>query len=624
MSIEPRKKDSARDKSQNVGGQEAPVDVYGRAVKGGAWLFILRGFMMLLNFVRLPIVVRLLTPYDFGLLRIGTLLTGMAGSFTDLGVRTALVQRREHTQEHLNVVWTIDIIRTLIIFCILYLVAPYAATFFGGSGRFAQGHLLQPDVLVQRLRAANDPASQYLVAELPESTRQMLSGYDPAGRVPEALQERLIEELNRLVEGPILYELASLANVQISESASGDAGERDRLALNRRILEEAFEGVIKPDISDRRTTVLVIRLLALSMVLAAFSNIGTLYFVKELNFRKKVELEIISQLTGFVVTVSLAYMYRNVWALVFGRISEVACTCVLSYVMHPYRPRLCFDLNKARELWRFGKHIMGIATLKYFCLNGDDLVLGRMLGTAALGFYEKAFKIGDMVASEIGNKVAAVAFPAYSKVQDNAVKLRNGYLKSLRLTTLLVFPAAGGLIALAPEITEVVFTAKWLPMVPAMQILCLLGPLKCMQREPIFLAMGRPEVVTRLTIIRFILMAATIYPLTALWGMVGTSLCVLGGAVLMQPIASYELKKLLGVPLREVCGILFYPALGTLIMMLCLVVVKSTIASVGVFWLTALIGLGVVTYVGCLLLLGVLSPRYEPLAPVRDVLRGLK
>lgn len=229
-----------------------------------------------------------------------------------------------------------------------------------------------------------------------------------------------------------------------------------------------------------------------------------------------------------------------------------------------------------------------------------------------------------MVASEIGNKVAAVAFPAYSKVQDNAVKLRNGYFKSLRLTTLLVFPAAGGLIALAREITEVVFTAKWLPMVPAMQILCLLGPLKCMQREPIFLAMGRPEVVTRLTIIRFILMAATIYPLTALWGMVGTSLCVLGGAVLMQPIASFELKKLLGVPLREVCGILFYPALGTLIMMLCLVVVKSTIASVGVFWLTALIGLGVVTYVGCLLLLGVLSPRYEPLAPVRDILRGLK
>ena len=185
-----------------------------------------------------------------------------------------------------------------------------------------------------------------------------------------------------------MYELASFANVKISEYTAGDAGERDRLALNRRILEEAFEGVIKPDISDRRTTVLVIRLLALSMVLAAFSNIGTLYFVKELNFRKKVELEIISQLAGFVVTVSLAYMYRNVWALVFGRISEVACTCVLSYVMHPYRPRLCFDLNKARELWRFGKHIMGIATLKYFCLNGDDLVLGRMLGTAALGFYE--------------------------------------------------------------------------------------------------------------------------------------------------------------------------------------------------------------------------------------------
>ena len=185
MSIEPRKKDSARDKSQNVGGQEAPVDVYGRAVKGGAWLFILRGFMMLLNFVRLPIVVRLLTPYDFGLLRIGTLLTGMAGSFTDLGVRTALVQRREHTQEHLNVVWTIDIIRTLIIFCILYLCcALMRRPSLAGRAGLPRVICCSPDVLVQRCAPLNDPASQYLVGGTARVDAQVLRENDPAGRVP--------------------------------------------------------------------------------------------------------------------------------------------------------------------------------------------------------------------------------------------------------------------------------------------------------------------------------------------------------------------------------------------------------------------------------------------------------
>jgi O-antigen/teichoic acid export membrane protein len=613
----------------NSGGQDdSRMDVYGRSVKGGAWLIALRAFVIVLSFVRLPIVLRLLAPYDFGLLHIGALLTGMAGSFTNFGLQTALIQRKDNTPGHLNIVWTINIIRGLVIFCFLYLVAPYAVIFFDGSGRFEEGHIVRPEALVERLQSDDDLLSEYLVSGFSEPTRRMLDEYDDSAGVSASLEASLVDELNEVVEGAAIYDKDRFAGVELSKYSQNLAvaaeGSRDDVRFNRRLLEESFEGIIKRDILDRQMATLVIQVLAMSVVLAAFRNIGTMYFTKELEFKKHAMLQAGTEAVSFVVTVSLAFVYRNVWALVFGRVSGVVCSIILSYIMHPYRPRVSFDLSKAKELWGFGKHLFGIGILKFFCLNGDDIFLGRMLGTTVLGFYQQAFRIGNMVATEVGNKVSTIAFPAYSKLQDNVAKLRNGYFKSLRLTTMVVFPAAGGLIVLAPEITEVVFGVNWLPMVPAMQILCLLGPLRCMQRGPVFMAMGRPDIITKMSALRLVLMVATIYPLTIKWGMAGTSLCVLGVGIVLQPIGIYELQKLIGAKMRDILKILSYPATATLVMMLCIYFAKNAISSVGAVLLGALVGLGVVVYLAVIFLLSKLSPDYDALESVRDITRGLK
>ena len=100
--------------------RDSQMDVYGRSVKGGAWLIGLRGFMFLLNFIRLPILLRLLVPYDFGLFHISVLMTGMVGSFTNFGLQSALIQRKHNTDTHLNVVWTVGILRGLVLFGILF------------------------------------------------------------------------------------------------------------------------------------------------------------------------------------------------------------------------------------------------------------------------------------------------------------------------------------------------------------------------------------------------------------------------------------------------------------------------------------------------------------------------
>ncbi len=604
------------------------TDVYGRAVKGGVWLVGMRVFMAVVSFVRYPILMRLLAPHDFGILGIGTLMIGMVASFSELGLQTALIQRKEHDSAHLNVVWTVGIIRGLVLFALLYLAAPYVAVFFDGSARFDGKDIHNAARLVEKLNDSEDALSRYLVSNFTDTTRGMLDEYDSAEGVSDRLNSALVDELDKVVTGQVIYDAERFRDVELSGYAlrliEQSDEDRDNLRFNRRLLDEAYAEIIKRDVLDRQTATLVIQVLAISVLLGSLRNIGTMYFTKELEFSKLVILRTSSEIVTFCITVTLAFMYRSVWALVFGRLGGVVSGFVLSYVMHPYRPRLSFDLAKARELWGFGKHLFGMTILRFLYMHGDDVFLGKMLGATALGFYQQAFKIGTMVSTEIGGKIQTVAFPVYSKLQDNVAKLRSGYFKVINTTTLIVFPVAGGLIALAPEITEVVFGAKWLPMVPAMRILCLFGPLRCMQRASVFMAMGRPDILTRLMIIKFLLMAVSIYPLTVKWGMVGTSFCVLGADLILQPFGFYELQKLIDAKARDVLKALSFPFFATLAMMLGVYLTKIAIGSAGAFWLIFLVVMGGATYSVFLLLASRFSSEYDALAIIRDVAKGLK
>lgn len=138
------------------------------------------------------------------------------------------------------------------------------------------------------------------------------------------------------------------------------------------------------------------------------------------------------------------------------------------------------------------------------------------------------------------------------------------------------------------------------------------------------MAMGRPDILTKTTVIRLLIMVATIYPLTVKWGMAGTSLCVLASGVVLQPILSYQLQKLIDAKTRDVMKILSYPFFATLIMALCVYFTKSAIPTIGVVSLILLVGLGAGIYFILIVLLSKISSDYDALTLARDIVKGLK
>jgi lipopolysaccharide exporter len=325
----------------------------------------------------------------------------------------------------------------------------------------------------------------------------------------------------------------------------------------------------------------IIQVIGLSLLLQGFTNIGVIYFHKELEFNKEFIYQFAGTLADFIVAVSAVLILRNVWALVLGSLAGNAAGFIVSYLIHPYRPHLSSDFGKAKELFGFGKWILGANILIFLITQGDDIFVGKLLGATALGFYQLAYRISNMPSSETSRVISKVTFPAYSKLQNDLPKLREAYLKVLQVTAFLSFLIAGLILVLAPDFTRIFLGEKWMPMVPAMMALCIFGVTRSIGATmgPILYSVGRPKIQTKLSSIQLIAMAVIIYPLTIQWGILGTSLAVVIPNILVLILITREAKNIIEFSYKDFFMSIIAPLIAVFIMFFAIFLKQSLLPS---------------------------------------------
>ncbi len=328
----------------------------------------------------------------------------------------------------------------------------------------------------------------------------------------------------------------------------------------------------------------VIRIIALSIIFTGFRNIGLLYFQKELHFNKLFFYEFFSTLIELCLAISLALILRNVWALVWAGLAGQFARLILSYVVHSYRPRLRFDKGEFTELFGFGKWVFASSIIVFIVTQGDDVIVGKMLGIAALGFYQMAYTFSNMPSTEIIQVVSRVMLPAYSKLQDDLPKLKRAYLKILQLTAFVSAPLAGGIIALAPEFTEIFLGTKWMPAVPVMRILALSGLFRSIisTTSPLFVSIRRPDISVKCQVVRMSLFVILIFPLTIKWGILGVAYSVLFSTLAASILFSFRVIRNIKIRIREFSKLIILPILNTIVFILLIEYFKSHVPLISI------------------------------------------
>ncbi|NCC50335.1 MAG: lipopolysaccharide biosynthesis protein [Spartobacteria bacterium] len=312
----------------------------------------------------------------------------------------------------------------------------------------------------------------------------------------------------------------------------------------------------------------LLRLLAVSIFIRGFTSLGIVFMRRDLQYRKLCVYSMTNTLVELVVTVICALVLRNAWALVWGRVIGQLAACAVSYGIAPYWPTRTFDRSSMKELYGFGRWIFGSSLLVYLLREGDDIVLGRIAGAEQLGLYQMSYRLSNLPATQITHVVSRITLPAYASLQDQPARLRAVFLETLQLVCLVSIPLAIGIICVAPSLTAGILGASWISATPAIQWLAFFGLIRSIGANsgPVFLAMGRPEIETKLLLGKFLLLAAIIFPLVLKYQIMGACWAVVINAVLAKPVTDYLVLRLIRCRVREMVHAQIWPLLGALLM----------------------------------------------------------
>jgi O-antigen/teichoic acid export membrane protein len=249
---------------------------------------------------------------------------------------------------------------------------------------------------------------------------------------------------------------------------------------------------------------------------------------KEYKFGRAVLLTQGSAILGVVITVVLAFIMRNVWALVIGFVSEMAILCVLSYIFVPFVPSLKIDKKSLSELMRFARGMFGLPILAMVSLQAPILVLGKVISDAQLGLYSYAALLAYFPVELFAKIIGPVLLPAFSEKQDDKIALRRGLLKATQMTVSLAIPLVVFMACYGNELLLLVYGPEFVVMAVPFAILCLniLARQVAAIIAGIYLGIGRPYLQRRFTIIRALAIVILIYPASLFYGPIGAAVVI--------------------------------------------------------------------------------------------------
>ena len=366
-------------------------------------------------------------------------------------------------------------------------------------------------------------------------------------------------------------------------------------------------------------SVIVMQCLALRPIMCGLENVGTLDFRRNLRFERVFSYNFYAKLFSFLVTVSLAVVLRNYWALVAGILSGQFARTVLSYIMHPHRPRISFA--KISEIWAFSIWILLRSIGEYCVTQIGAIAVGGALGTISMGRYTVAKDLASSPTDEIVTPMVwGVLFPVMSRYQHDPQHFRELYLRILGWSLIIAASTGLGLWLVAPDMVALILGSEWISITPLVQWLALEASIASLNHAAytVLNVRGIPEVGARLLWIRFFVLTISVVPVAFLThNLLALVIVHLLVTVLLLPPVLIAAGRHSGVMMTDYASIFWRPFTAGGTMVLAVWSLNQVLGISGSVRLGLDITAGVIVYVTTLMALWNISGR--PLSAERDV-----
>ncbi|HEV7473086.1 MAG TPA: oligosaccharide flippase family protein [Pyrinomonadaceae bacterium] len=295
----------------------------------------------------------------------------------------------------------------------------------------------------------------------------------------------------------------------------------------------------------------ILLLFSLLPLIQGLQNIGLLIYRKQLKFRRIVWLELTTNFLTVTTTIALVVWTRNVWALVLSQLAAAVIGVVLSYLFHPFRPRLAFDKDVFSLILSFGKYAVLLGTLGYIMQMADNILIGRLFNAAVLGTYVIAYNLATLPIHGLVSVIGSVTFPAYAEISSGAnviegsipmtpwfgrklptlpaskdsKRLEQAFVRVFAISSLVLALTTALLMLLGDEIVILLYGTKWAAAGTILRILSLLVFCRgcSVLVSPLLVSIRGIQPDAKVKLVEVGIFLALLYPLTSSFGALGAA-----------------------------------------------------------------------------------------------------
>lgn len=268
----------------------------------------------------------------------------------------------------------------------------------------------------------------------------------------------------------------------------------------------------------------VLMVMSVSFLLSSMAIVQAGVMNRKMRFQALAKIELSASALSYTVGIGAALLDQGVWSLVYQTLTYTATSTTLLWIVGDWRPQRVFIWSEVRGIMSYSLNLVGYNVFYYFAQNVDNLLIGRFLGTSALGVYDMAFKLMAFPMAAVSAVFGKVMLPYFARAQDDLPRFRYVYLQISRAISFITFPLMIGLFATREHFVMAVFGADWIQMIPLLTMFAPLAAIRSVLTTTgsIYVATGRADLQLRWGIVSNLVVFAGL-AIGVQWGIIGVA-----------------------------------------------------------------------------------------------------
>lgn len=270
---------------------------------------------------------------------------------------------------------------------------------------------------------------------------------------------------------------------------------------------------------------------------------------------------------GGAAAIAAAFAGWGIWSLVVQRFVTESMNALMAWLSYRWLPGRNFSIKQLRAIWGFGFNMALTQILGLLPRRAVDLVIGTVIGAAAVGIYRTAGRTSELVATGTISPYTTVALQTLSRLQADTKEITKAFRWMVSRSAMLTIPAMVGFGVLAPDAVPAIYGEKWRDAGVLAQTFACLGVTYSISSfaSPLLMALGRGATLRTLAIGN---LTATIVVamLAAPLGIFAMAWASVARGYLSLPFTLWALKRASGITPLDALSAVSKPLTAALIM----------------------------------------------------------